>query len=103
MSTIGILQRRNHNPYQPLLLHTHLVSWKPTSSRCRPNVLNHLATFHLAQPMHTSWNFVKHCNTCQHYKAQRKKDGHIPIPDKQHITNPWHSIAVNTIGPLIIP
>jgi hypothetical protein len=26
MSTIGILQRRNHNPYQPLLLHTHLVS-----------------------------------------------------------------------------
>jgi hypothetical protein len=45
---------------------------------------------------------VKHCNTCQHYKAQRKKYGHIPILDKQQITNPWHSIAVDTIGPWII-
>jgi hypothetical protein len=38
-------------------------------------------------------NFVKHCNTCQHYKAQRKKYGHVPVPDKQQIANPWHSIA----------
>ncbi len=48
-------------------------------------------------------NFVKHCNTCQHYKAQRKKYARIPIPDKQQIANPWHSIAVDTIGPWIIP
>jgi hypothetical protein len=48
-------------------------------------------------------NFVKHFNTCQHYKAQRKKYGHVPVPDKQQITNPWHSIAVDTIGPWIIP
>jgi hypothetical protein len=47
-------------------------------------------------------NFVKYCNTCKHYKAQRKKYGHVPIHDKQQITNPWHSIAVNTIGPWII-
>jgi hypothetical protein len=48
-------------------------------------------------------NFVKHCNTYQHYKTQRKKYGHIPVPDKQQIANPWHSIAVDTIGPWIIP
>jgi hypothetical protein len=48
-------------------------------------------------------NFVKHCNTCQHYKTQRKKYGHVPVPDKQQIANPWHSIAVDTIGPWIIP
>jgi hypothetical protein len=48
-------------------------------------------------------NFVKHCNTCQHYKEQRKKYGHIHILDKQQITNPWHSIAVDTIRPWIIP
>jgi hypothetical protein len=48
-------------------------------------------------------NFVKHCNTCQHYKAQRKKYGLVPVPDKQQIANPWHSIAVDTIGPWIIP
>ena len=48
-------------------------------------------------------NFVKHCNTCQHYKAQRKKYGHVPVPDKQQIANPWHSIAIDTIGPWIIP
>jgi hypothetical protein len=48
-------------------------------------------------------DFMKHCNTCQHYKAQRKKYGHVPILDKQQIANPWHSIAVDTIGPWIIP
>jgi hypothetical protein len=54
--------------------------------------------FHITQVE----NFVKYCSTCQHYKAQRKKYGHIPIPDKQQIANPWHSIAVDTIGPWII-
>jgi hypothetical protein len=48
-------------------------------------------------------NFVKHCNTCQHYKAQRKKYGHVPIQDNQQIANPWHLIAFDTIGPWIIP
>jgi hypothetical protein len=48
-------------------------------------------------------NFVKHCNTCQHYKAQRKKYGHIPIWDKQQIATPWHSTAVNTNRPWVIP
>ncbi len=47
--------------------------------------------------------FVKHCNTSQHYMTQRKKYGHIPVPDKQQIANPWHPIAVNSIGPWIIP
>jgi hypothetical protein len=47
-STIGIHQRKNCDPYQPMLLHTHLVSWKPTSSRHRLNVSYHLAAFHLA-------------------------------------------------------
>jgi hypothetical protein len=47
-------------------------------------------------------NFVKHCNTCQHYKAQRKKYGHVPILDRQQIANPWHLIAVDTIRPWII-
>jgi hypothetical protein len=45
---------------------------------------------------------MKHCNTCQHDKEQRKKYGHVPILDKQQIANPWHSIAVNTIGPWMI-
>jgi hypothetical protein len=48
-------------------------------------------------------NFMKHCKTLQTYKAQRKKYGHVPILDKQQIANPWHSIAVDTIGPWIIP
>jgi hypothetical protein len=55
MSTVGILQRKNCNPCQPLLPVTHLVSWKPTSSRPELNISYHLTTFHLAQPMHTSW------------------------------------------------
>jgi hypothetical protein len=62
-STIGILQRKNHDPYQPLLLHTHLVSQKSTSSRFRPHVSYNISTFHLAQPTHTS---RKLCQTLQH-------------------------------------
>jgi len=46
---------------------------------------------------------VKHCKTCQLYKAQRKKYGHLPVPDQHQVANPWHSIAVDTIGPWIIP
>jgi hypothetical protein len=58
----------------------------------------------LAQPTLTQVeNFVKHCNTCQHYKAQRIKYGHVPVPDKQQNANPWHLIAVDTIRPWIIP
>jgi hypothetical protein len=90
----------------PTNLRSHVLTWKhekATSSMCRLNVSYHLAAFHLAQPCTQVENFMKHCNTCQHYKAQRKKYGHIPIPDKQQITNPWHSIAVDTIGPWIIP
>jgi hypothetical protein len=46
---------------------------------------------------------MKHCNTCHHYKAHRKKYGHVPIPDKQQIAIPWHLIAVHTVQPWIIP
>ena len=68
MSTIGILQRKDCSPYQPLHTCTYLVSWKPTSSRSQPNVL---------YKQHFTWpslctqieNFVKHCNACQHCKA----------------------------------
>jgi hypothetical protein len=64
----------------------------------------HTISQHFTCPsLHTQVkNFVKHCNTCQDYKTQRKKYGHIPVPDKQQIANPWHSIAVDTIRPWII-
>jgi hypothetical protein len=68
------------------------------------NVSYHLSTYFTWPSLCTQVEyFVKHCNTCQHYTAQRKKYGYVPTQDKQQIANPWHSIAVNTIGPWIIP
>jgi hypothetical protein len=35
-------------------------------------------------------------------QGTRKKYGHVPSQDKQQIANPWHSLAIDTIGPWII-
>ena len=59
---------------------------------------------------HFTWNNL-HCNanslvklrrTCQFYNGQRKNYGILPVP-KQHDQPPWTTIAVDLIGPWIIP
>jgi hypothetical protein len=90
----------------PTNLCFHILTWyhknllHPGADR-----MFHTVSQHFTWPsLHTQVeNFVKHCNTCQHYKTQRKKYGHMPVLDKQQIANPWHLIAVDTIGPWIIP
>jgi hypothetical protein len=90
----------------PTSLRSRILTWyhenllHPGADR-----MYHTISQHFIWPsLHTQVeNFVRHCNTCQHYKAQRKKYGHVPIQEKQHIANPWHSIAIDTIGPWIIP
>jgi hypothetical protein len=46
---------------------------------------------------------VKHCNTCQHYKGIKKEVWTHTYSRQATNPNLWHSIAVNTIGPWIIP
>jgi hypothetical protein len=90
----------------PTSLHSHVLTWYHENLlHPRANRMFHTISQHFTWPSLCTQveNFVKHCNTCQHYKAQRKKYGHIPIQDKQQITNPWHWIAIDTIGPWIIP
>jgi transposase InsO family protein len=90
----------------PTNLRFHILTWyhenllHPGTDRMFHTISQHFTWPSLCTQVE---NFVKHCNTCQHYKAQRKKYGHVPVPDKQQITNPWHLIAVDTIGPWIIP
>jgi hypothetical protein len=102
MRTIGILQKRICNPCQPsscILTWYHENLLHPGANQMFHTISQHITWPSLCTQVE---NFMKHCNTCQHYKAQRKKYGHIHIPDKQQIANPWHSIAVHTIGPWII-
>jgi hypothetical protein len=90
----------------PANLCPHVLTWyhenllHPGANRIIQTILPH---FTWPSQRTQIEHFVKYCNTCQCYKAQRKKYGQVPIPDKQQIANPWHSIAVNTIGPWIIP
>jgi hypothetical protein len=89
----------------PTNLHPRILTWyhknllHPGADQMIETILQHFTWPSLRKHVE---NFIKHCNTCQHYKAQRKKYGHIPIPDRQQIANPWHSIAVDTIGPWTI-
>ncbi len=85
----------------PANLHSCVLTWyhknllHPVTNWIFHTILQHFTWPSLCPQVE---NFIKHCNTCQHYKTQQKKYGHIPIQDTQQIANPWHSIAVNTIG-----
>jgi transposase InsO family protein len=46
--------------------------------------------------------FVQTCQTCQHYKQQRKNYGHLPTKIQCDI-KPWNEVHVDLIGPWIIP
>ena len=46
---------------------------------------------------------VRECTTCQLFKGQRKKYGHVPIIQHEANNEPWTTIAVDTIGPWTIP
>lgn len=45
--------------------------------------------------------FVRDCPTCQKYKRQKKSYGQLPV--KQHDPHPWHTVAVDLIGPWTVP
>jgi hypothetical protein len=45
--------------------------------------------------------FIQTCQTCQHYKQQRKNYGHLPTKIQCNI-KPWNEIHVVLIGPWII-
>jgi hypothetical protein len=74
----------------PTNLCSHVLTWyhenllHPGANRMFHTILQHFTWPSLCTQVE---EFVKHCNTCQHYKAQRKKYGHIPILDKQQVTN----------------
>jgi Integrase zinc binding domain len=44
---------------------------------------------------------VQLCATCQHYKKQRKKYGHLPIKT-HHDLDPWEEVHVDLIGPWLV-
>ena len=47
---------------------------------------------------------VQTCKTCQQFKKTRKKYGKLPVKDHESdSTTPWSKIAVDLIGPWIIP
>ena len=45
---------------------------------------------------------VQLCATCQHYKKQCKKYGHLPVKTHRDL-DPWEEVHVNLIGPWIVP
>jgi len=89
--------------YIPVQLQQRVVAWyheylaHPGESRTEatirqtctwPNLRSHVQTF------------CKTCRTCQLFKKQRKKYGHLPPKEAEEL--PWSRVNVDLIGPYVV-
>jgi hypothetical protein len=86
------LQRQIVDWYHTMLAH-------PGKTRTIKTIEQH---FHWQTLSCNIKQFVQTCQTCQHYKRQRKNYGHLPTKIQCNI-EPWNEVHVDLIGPWIIP
>ena len=90
----------------PRSLRSRLLAWyhemllHPGADRMYQSIAQHFIWPSLRSDVST---LVRECSTCQLFKGQRKKYGHLPIIQHDQHNEPWATIAVDTIGPWIIP
>jgi hypothetical protein len=89
----------------PQSLQRQIVDWchtmlaHPGKTRTIKTIKQHFHWQTLSQDVQ---QFVQTCQTCQHYKRQRKNYGHLPTKI-QHDIEPWNEVHVDLIGPWMIP
>ena len=86
------LQRQIVDWYHTMLAH-------PGKTRTIKTIEQH---FHWQTLSRDVKQFVQTCQTCQHYKRQRKNYGHLPTKIQRDI-EPWNEVHVDLIGPWMIP
>jgi len=86
------LQRQIVDWYHTMLAH-------PGETRTIKTIEQH---FHWQTLSRDVKQFVQTCQTCQHYKRQRKNYGHLPTKIQRDI-EPWNEVHVDLIGPWMIP
>jgi hypothetical protein len=86
------LQRQIVDWYDMMLAH-------PGETRTIKTIEQH---FHWQTLSRNVKQFVQTCQTCQHYKRQRKNYGHLPTKIQRDI-EPWNEVHVDLIGPWMIP
>jgi hypothetical protein len=86
------LQRQIVDWYHTMLAH-------PSKTRTIKTIEQH---FHWQTLSRDIKQFIQTCQTCQHYKQQRKNYGHSPTKIQCDI-EPWNEVHVDLIGSWIIP
>ena len=84
---IGSLQKRVLEWYHTTLLH-------PGINRTEETIRQHLWWSTIRQDV---LNYVSKCDTCQRFKKQKKKYGHLPVKEAE--SEPWERLSVDLIGP----
>ena len=88
----------------PKSLQSKIISWHhsmlahPGESHTTQTITQH---FHWSSLAPNIKQHVQVCATCQHYKKQCKKYGHLPVKTHRDI-DPWEEVHINLIGPWIV-
>jgi hypothetical protein len=97
------LIHHDHRIYVPATLRERMLEWyhdyliHPGKTRMEATIRQNF-TWPGLTPQVKEW--CKTCHTCQMFKKQRKKYGHLP--PKQAETNPWTRVNVDLVGPYTI-
>ena len=89
--------------YIPVQLQQHVVTWyheylaHPGESRTEATIRQTCTWLNLCSHVQT---FCKTCRTCQLFKKQRKKYGHLPAKEVEEL--PWSRVNVDLIGPYVV-
>jgi hypothetical protein len=89
--------------YIPHALPEHIVEWyhsmlgHPGEKRTVATITQHSIWPKIHEQVATH---VSKCKTCQFYKGQKKKYGHLPVKDVE--AHPWQTLCVDLIGPYTV-
>ena len=84
----------------PKILQQYAVQWyhnyllHPGELRTEENIRQHSYWPDLRDDVR---QYIKTCDTCQRFKKQQKKYGHLPAKEAEAI--PWDRLCVDLIGP----
>ena len=87
----------------PKILQKYVVQWyhnyllHPGAVRTEETIRQHLYWPDLRVDVR---QYIKTCDTCQRFKKQQKKYGHLPAKDAEAV--PWDRLCVDLIGPYTI-
>jgi hypothetical protein len=101
--TTRMLICRNDKIVVPKVLQQYVLHWyhtyllHPGMVRTEETIRQHLYWPDMQDHVR---QYIKVCDTCQRFKKQKKKYGHLPVKEAESV--PWEKLCVDLIGPYTI-